>query len=237
MGESVMAVASTSGSAARKGGDAVGGVGKGDHVVRQGECISSIAGDSGHFWCTIWQDAANAELRRVRQNPNALLPGDRVHVPDIRTKQESGATETRHTFRRRGEPCTLRLRLLEDGQPREGLAYILEVDGEVTNGIVGAEGIVETRIPPGARQGKLTLLVGETKEVYPLDLGHIDPADTISGAQGRLHCLGYDVGRIDGKLGPSTEAALRDFQNNNELSVTGRLDGATAARLKEVFGG
>jgi hypothetical protein len=87
-------------------------VGQGEYVVSQGECISSIAKDAGHFWKTIWYDEANAELRKIRKNPGALLPGDRVHVPEIRLKEQSCVTDKRHLFVRRGEPAFLELRIL-----------------------------------------------------------------------------------------------------------------------------
>ncbi|NOX29097.1 MAG: hypothetical protein GXP35_03460 [Actinobacteria bacterium] len=45
--------------------------------------------------------------------------------------------------------------------------------------------------------------------------------DDVSELQRRLGVLGFDTGRIDGKLGPETESALKDFQTNAGLPTDG----------------
>ncbi|THF62379.1 peptidoglycan-binding protein [Pseudothauera nasutitermitis] len=50
-------------------------------------------------------------------------------------------------------------------------------------------------------------------------------------AQSRLNELGFDVGTPDGKIGPRTQAALREFQSERGIPVTGRLDATTQAEL------
>ncbi len=50
-------------------------------------------------------------------------------------------------------------------------------------------------------------------------------------AQARLARLGYYRGYVDGQFGPQTSRAVRNFQIDNGLPVTGRLDGRTLASL------
>ncbi|WCM92432.1 peptidoglycan-binding protein [Acidovorax sp. NCPPB 2350] len=56
-------------------------------------------------------------------------------------------------------------------------------------------------------------------------------AMSVREAQARLNALGYDVGAPDGGLGPKTANALRTYQKDKGLPVTGRLDTATADAL------
>ena len=88
-----------------------------DYTVQQGDCISSIAYDRGFFWQTIWNDGANASLKSQRKDPNVLKEGDVVHVPDLRIRQESCATEKRWTFKLKGVPSTLKIKLLKPPKP------------------------------------------------------------------------------------------------------------------------
>lgn len=50
-------------------------------------------------------------------------------------------------------------------------------------------------------------------------------------AQQTLQSLGYDVGTPDGSMGPRTRKAIREFQKQYGLKVTGRLDNVTLAEL------
>jgi hypothetical protein len=210
-------------------------VGQGDHVVGEGECISSIALETGHFWETIWDDSANSELREIRQDPNVILPGDRVTIAEIRPKVVSKETEMRHRFVRRGEPARLRIRvLMEDDEPRANQPYTLEIDGQTHEGTTDPEGQLEVPIPATAGRGRLT--VGPDNAVFNLALGRVDPISELSGVQGRLNNLGYNVGPTDGELGSRTRAALKHFQRRNNLEPTGRPDQATRDRLREAHG-
>jgi hypothetical protein len=53
----------------------------------------------------------------------------------------------------------------------------------------------------------------------------------VRDAQLALRDAGFDPGRIDGVMGPRTQAALREFQMSYGLPQTGRLDATTQERL------
>ncbi len=74
----------------------------------------------------------------------------------------------------------------------------------------------------------------ERRVEFTFNLGGLDPENTISGAQARLTKLGYYADEIDDDLGDQTRSALRLFQADQELDVTGELDDATASKLKEL---
>ena len=56
-------------------------------------------------------------------------------------------------------------------------------------------------------------------------------------AQHRLVELGYRLGTIDGKLGKQTVVALRSFQQDRELTVTGRPNKETLRALEQAAPG
>ena len=205
------------------------------YEVHQGDCISSIAFKHGFFPDTLWNDPANAELKKKRGDPNVLLPGDIVTIPDKRTKEVSRATGEVHKFRRKGVPEKLKLQLLIEGEPRANEPYKIEIDALTFAGATDSKGRIECSIPPDARQGRLLLKDGA--EVYELQLGHLDPLDQISGLQGRLHHLGFYRGAIDGQMSASTELAILEFQLSQNLETTGEPDAATLNALQQTYGG
>lgn len=199
-------------------------------VVREGDCISSIAAAAGHVPATIWDHPENEKLRNARTDPNVLMPGDTVFVPPIRPKVVKVATGQRHRFRRVAVPEKFRLRLLDrDGAPRAGVPYRFTVDGTTVAAETDADGYLEEWIPPRAAHATIEI----DGEEIELALGALDPVDCLAGVRARLVNLGYlDSGDTDAAV----DAAVLAFQLREGLELTGTADDATRARLLERHG-
>ena len=204
------------------------------YVVRQGDCLSSIAAQRGYFWETIWNYGANSELKNLRKDPNILYPGDVLVIPPFDPGEEpSCENEKKHVFVVKGAPAKLHLRFLEDGQPRSNEKYVLKIDGRFENASLDDDGRIEAVIPPTARRVEITF---EDEEPILLKLGTLDPIKEVSGVQGRLNNLGFNPGPIDNKFGPRTRFALQRFQNIHKLEITEEIDDATRNKLVEEHG-
>ena len=239
------------------------------HLVKQGECIASIAEAYGFFWETLWNLPENLKLKQLRQEPTILQEGDVVHIPDVREKTEDRSTEARHRFVLKGVPALLRLRIMqpsdtaerertaeppdqeqhevvfEDPEPEKSpsdepwsnAAYTLEVDGEWFKGMTDRDGKLEVKIRPAARSGTLIMEPGTPRErQFTLALGHLDPATTVSGVADRLNHLGYGSVPHQNETTPELVEAIRNFQRDNGLNVTGDADKATQDKLKNLHG-
>lgn len=67
----------------------------------------------------------------------------------------------------------------------------------------------------------------QVEETFSYDETNIN----IGYAQVMLAALGYPVDREDGYFSEQTEQAIRDYQNDRELTVNGKLDQETASRI------
>jgi len=209
------------------------------HTVKQGDCISSIANQWGHFWETLWNHKQNQELVEQRKNPNALLAGDKVFVPEIRTKEEQCSTTRQHVFQLKGVPVKLQLQLLDrDGNPRANLQYTLVIDGRKIAKKTAEDGRISEVIAPNAKKAKLTLKPEDSPvEEYELQLGFMNPVTHVTGIQARLKNLGFYPGEMTGSVDELTSEALSRFQAERGFPVTGELDDATRAALDGLHGG
>ena len=211
------------------------------HSVEQGEHLSQIAKLYGFpDYKILWDHPQNADLKNLRKNPNILLPGDQVFIPDMEEKEEPGSTDKRHSFVVDKETLKLRL-VLEDiyEKPIAGAQCALLVDGQVFQLTTDAHGKIEQEIPLDAKEGVLTIRGDQTpfaNEVIPLKIGHLDPVEEVSGQIARLNNLGYFAGPHDGSDEDAFASAVEEFQCDNGLTVDGICSLQTQSKLKSVHG-
>lgn len=207
------------------------------HKVSRGDCLVSIASQYGFVdYQVLWDHPNNAQLKARRKNPNTLVPGDSVFIPDKSAKEESRGTGAQHVFQTPLSPARLRLRFerFQEG-PIAGAAYTLTVDGKISAGTTTAEGMVEEPIPPKAITGELRL--DDLGITWKLDFGALQPIDTVAGLQARLNSLAYDSGNVDNIKGPITTKATKAFQKDHDPLVVDGISGPkTQTALLEAYG-
>jgi hypothetical protein len=80
----------------------------------------------------------------------------------------------------------------------------------------------------GYYQPPRTVVVEEKKVSRP----RVDPpSNTLAKAEAKLAGLGYYKGSVDGEYGPAIQTAIQQFQADNGLPVSGRLDLKTLSSL------
>jgi hypothetical protein len=205
-----------------------------EHRAAPGDCFLSVADGHGFpDWKPVYDHPDNAELKKLRQHPPMLAPGDVVMVPDPKKKQMGVATGQRHTFTIDRVKATLRINL---DAPKSS-KYELEAGKEKKAGAAETNTAIEVPIPPDLGAGKLVAVLtddtGERRVEMQLAVGHLHPPDTISGIQGRLTNLGYYWGAVDGALSDETRAAVARFQAAEKLKVTGDPDADTTDALRK----
>jgi N-acetylmuramoyl-L-alanine amidase len=208
------------------------------YEVKAGDCISSIGFEHGFLPDTIWNYPDNEELKKLRQDPNVLLPGDIIIIPNLRLKEVSEPTNMVHKFYRKAVPEKLRLQFKLNDLPRANEPYTVEIDQKIvmTDKKTDSEGRIECSIPPNARE--ILVIFNNGQEVYKVYAGLLNPIDEISGVQARLKNLGFYAGPIDNKLSPEFEEAIRSYQTANNLGTQdGILNDETRTSLKQAYGG
>lgn len=201
------------------------------HIVRPGDTMDNICFRYGFSPQRVWSDPANAPLRKLRRNMNILQEGDVVIVPDKHLKTRSVATGQMHTFYRNEVPAVLRLKLLQDFEPRAHEDYVLTVNGSSRSGKTDANGMLVAYVPPNTIE--VDLQIGEDEPIT-MQIGLLKPDDSLSGIQQRLNNLGFNCGVPSGEMTPQTKEALGSFQQAFNLDVTGKPDEQTVEKLMRV---
>jgi len=211
------------------------------HIVAQGECFSSLAHQYGFkSYRMIYNHAENAELIKLRQNPNVLHPHDVVFIPDNELKEVDAATEQTHHFVIKKEKTIFRLIVKgEEEKPFADTRYELKVDEKIFEGTTDSAGKIEQEISAKAHSGHVVFYPkdeegNELVGLIPLNFGNLDPVSEASGVQSRLNNLGFECGKPDGAIGEKTKSALLTFQKKYGLAESGECCAATREKLRQM---
>ena len=207
----------------------------GECIVEEGDCLSTIAEATGHFWQTLWDLPENAALKEARGTPNTLVPGDRVVVPPLRPRVVSCRTGAVHRFRRLGVPAFLRLRFFWGGKPRANEPYTLALETRTIEGTTDAEGRIAVALPHDAYRGSIAVGSGDSRQEYALRLGTLPPVSEPAGLRRRLRNLGH--GLADDDSDDALRRAVISFQTANGLTADGESTPALQAKVVELHGG
>jgi N-acetylmuramoyl-L-alanine amidase len=209
------------------------------HVVRQGECFTTIADLHGFADPRDVADhPENRALRARRPDPNILHPGDRVFVPDREIGVVARPTGARHRFVAKRPARRLHVVLKSaEGVPFAGVRYRILLEGATIEGTTGGDGAIRHDIPIQATEAKLDL--GDV--VVDLAIGWLNPLRDapdggVSGVQARLRNLGHEPGSVSGELDAPTRAAIESYQRARGLPVDGALSPALLSALEREHG-
>jgi hypothetical protein len=211
------------------------------HLVQPGECIVQLAFLHGLLPEMLWQYPANEHLRREGRVQEILTPGETVVIPAPRIRPLPAAIDTRLRLQCATAMIEIPLRFFDRfDEPRSHVPYMMRLlvgDDlfDVRAGETDDSGCVHQVAPPDVTTVEVTLGTDADRELYELFVGDLDPLETLRGVQGRLDNLGYPC-PLDGKPGEETRAALRAFQEDSDLTVTGEIDDATLSKLEERHG-
>jgi N-acetylmuramoyl-L-alanine amidase len=214
------------------------------HWIQAGECMATLAEKYGlPDWKTIYDDPANADLRKARPNPLVLREGDKVIIPDAPPQSFKKATGQEHVIKLKRPKVMLNVRLQkEDGSPIAGKAFVLHLPDGPLKGTTTGDGLVAQEIPIQVTSLDLEVLMSDDPKgaawIWNVQVGHLDPVDVLSGVRQRLNNLGFFAGAdLEARADDALAYAVRAFQQSAGLDATGALDDATRKKLVDAHGG
>jgi type VI secretion system secreted protein VgrG len=167
---------------------------------------------------------------------DATVKGSKVYLncgpPPPPTEDDEGAPNLQK----------LKLRLSDElFHPYAEKRFELRAGAFKADGVTGTDGTVEVDVPKTARVAQVEVWTEDyptgPRKTYTIAIGPIEAPETLPGLRARLKNLGYFHGADAGaELDEATVAALRQFQADHGLPVTGQPDTETSAVIVERHG-
>ncbi len=222
------------------------------HTIKRGETLLNVADHYGFAdWKTIWDHPNNGPLRQRRDDPQRLVPGDELHVPDKGERWVKVSTNQKHVFELRSPQSRLKV-ALEDrfGSPYARRAFKVLADDKELEGRTDDLGVVDVPLPCTPGQSVLITLPKEEIE-WQVEVGTLYPLleEDVTGYQAALQNLGFlhepTGDACTGLLDDATGNAIFAFQERykvltvpvpyrDQKKASGKLDPETKAKLAEL---
>jgi LysM repeat protein len=213
------------------------------HTVAQGETLLRIAKQYGYQTSkALYNHPSNAEFKALRPDPNLIYPGDKITIPPKKEKFIPLRTNSINSFVVQNEKEYFRLQLsYDDGDDVAGKRVVLNIGSQTIDTVLQSDGLIEVELDNNdALTGTVDLYLneGETTPTksFAVQIGNLDPIETLSGVQGRCNMLGFDCGTVDGVMGKKTRIGVKEFQYEHDLDIDGIPGPKTKAKLQQVFG-
>jgi LysM repeat protein len=197
----------------------------GDYKVRKGDTLSEIA------------EAAGTTVRQLQlinniPDPKKMKAGSALRIPAT-TAQDKEIIETAENMSDL-RPLRFANQSMMTGDQR---IYAPEETADLNNPQTreGLDGSTYDEVPQTLTQG-LMRPSEPLDEDYadPTEVGEKTPKQLLAQSQKLLKESGYYRGGIDGETGPQTSNAVKTFQYENGLEVTGELDLETRTKLGDT---
>jgi hypothetical protein len=215
------------------------------YVIRQGDHLLRLATANRFDADVVWNDPANADLKKLRTTYNVLLPGDVIRLPKSDPKWLALKVGAENKFVATLTTCTIAHAFLngDDGDsPLANLSYRVIGTGLPDGPPLTTDGNGTATFDVAAYVD-MVRVVFDSGLAFDLRVGHLDPASSPTGCDQRLIQLGYidAPGEADDPAQAASRSqwvalALAAFQTDNGLPSTGKLDDATAGKLVQAFG-
>lgn len=111
-------------------------------------------------------------------------------------------------------------------EPKMEVPESVSATGEIITNIEPANTVASEAIPPTASAQQAVV------KLAPVAQSAMDKTKDIQRA---LKNAGFDIGAIDGKIGPKTKKAIEDFQRSKGLKVDGKVGPKTWAELEKYL--
>jgi Putative peptidoglycan binding domain len=206
------------------------------YVIRQGDHLTKLAARLGFDADEVWNDDANADLRKLRTDPHVLCAGDVLYVPEAKPpKWLSLQVGSVNRLVATVPKVKISLTLAQGGKAianEDCVVHGLPPPNEFTTDGAGAlsfDAPVDVEF--------VTLEFPSLSLVRRMRIGHLDPVTEPSGVLQRLTNMGHVAPAALAAGGDQAlSQALRAFQSAQGLTVTGELDNATRKQLEDTHG-